>query len=493
LRWIAETHGSSFQDLGLHFTLDVCNVSRLALAATAPFDIIVVLAVVEEGIWKLAVNFGVTDHELLVAVTEWDAHDVFDEEANSGCPEQIPADDEEEADDLQPDLSAVAVDGSTGVNSAEGLAALIGSEDASQKATNYAPNQMGMEVADHIVSQLQKPLLLSQDVHRNPRDRARAKTNNDCTPASDETSSRCNSNKTGDDALDCANDGRLLEKDQVHDGPCKHAHSRADIGVEYRSTGIGAGRVWITTIEAVPAKPENTDTDQAEEDVVWMEVVAIDWMTRAYPIGHDETGHARGHVNDISAGIVENTHGGKEPTSPKGESADGVREREPQWHECHPCEEVHTRETGASNKDQSDCSEDELEIDHGRLRERLGDMGGWQSRLLQFVVNGHSWTGSADERQHLLPETGFEGIDDPADQNGCKGVHYHERRVDRPLLLHHPSVQNRQSRQALQADQGCRCNLPRIVTVIEPTRVRIPVGVLEGHFGGVVGFRFQQC
>lgn len=45
----------------------------------------------EEGIWQLAVNFSITDEQLLLVISERDSEDIFDEQTNQRCPDDVPA------------------------------------------------------------------------------------------------------------------------------------------------------------------------------------------------------------------------------------------------------------------------------------------------------------------------------------------------------------------------------------------------------------------
>jgi len=63
------------------------------------------------------------------------------------------------------------------------------------------------------------------------------------------------------------------------------------------------------------------------------------------------------------------------------ELTDGVREGEPERAEDHPSAEIHAREDCTSKKNDRDCSEDELEEDHGRHGKFRQDICGWNECL----------------------------------------------------------------------------------------------------------------
>ena len=93
----------------------------MLVAGDAP----VVAVVVFKGVGFFAVDGIVADLAHLVRHAEGHAADVFDEEHDEGRPDDVPAHDEEGADDLEADLAAVACDGAAGVRETEGRAAFF--------------------------------------------------------------------------------------------------------------------------------------------------------------------------------------------------------------------------------------------------------------------------------------------------------------------------------------------------------------------------------
>ena len=83
----------------------------------------VVAVIVFEGIGFFAVNGIVADLTHLVGHAEGHAADEFYEHHDQGGPDDVPADDEKCADNLETDLAAVACNGTAGVSDAESLAA----------------------------------------------------------------------------------------------------------------------------------------------------------------------------------------------------------------------------------------------------------------------------------------------------------------------------------------------------------------------------------
>ena len=91
-------------------------------------------------------------------------------------------------------------------------------------------------------------------------------------------------------------------------------------------------------------------------------------------------------VNDISSGIVNNTHLVEETASPEAECADGVGEGHPERDEDHPGEEVHAAEIRTSYQNQRNSREDKLEIHHCSLRDVLSEIGSGETGFLELVV-----------------------------------------------------------------------------------------------------------
>ncbi|BAS87275.1 Os03g0838450, partial [Oryza sativa Japonica Group] len=202
------------------------------------------------------------------------------------------------------------------------------------------------------------------------------------------------------------------------------------------------------------------------------------------PVGGGEAGDAGGDVDDVAAAVVDDAPVEEEAAAPEGEGADGVGEGEPERDEDHPGEEAHAAEEGAGDEDEGDGGEHALEVHHRRHRvQRLH-----RRRLhaaVGAVVDRRRQRGAADEealvqrrprlppdREELLPERHVVRPGDPADPHGGEGVERHERRVHRPLLLHHAAVQHHQARHALQPHHRRRHQLPRVVALVQPVRHR---------------------
>lgn len=120
-------------------------------------------------------------------------------------------------------------------------------------------------------------------------------------------SSRCDSNQTCDHALNCANNRRFLEEDIIKEGPHQQARSSSNVGVQYSGASIRRRRIRITSVEAVPADPEDTATNKRKKNVVGLEVLTVLLETRAYPPSCYEPGCAAGHVDNVTTGVINDT------------------------------------------------------------------------------------------------------------------------------------------------------------------------------------------
>ena len=95
------------------------------IASQAP----VIAIVVFKCVWFLTVNSVVADFAHFVRHAEGDPADVFDEAHDERCPDDVPADDEKSANDLETDLAAVTGDGAARIGDAKGSAAFFGSPE----------------------------------------------------------------------------------------------------------------------------------------------------------------------------------------------------------------------------------------------------------------------------------------------------------------------------------------------------------------------------
>ncbi len=121
-------------------------------------------------------------------------------------------------------------------------------------------------------------------------DSATGEADADCAPAGNNTSSGSDGDETSDHALDSTDDGGLLEIDHIADCPAEKRHGGCDVGVEDSGACVCGSGVWITSVETVPADPEDTCTDQNAENVVWARVFPVSCQAGTDPVGAYETG-----------------------------------------------------------------------------------------------------------------------------------------------------------------------------------------------------------
>ena len=228
-------------------------------------------------------------------------------------------------------------------------------------------------------------------------DGATGKTNADCSPSGNNTSCGSDRHKTSDHSLHCTENRGLLVVDHIADCPAKQRHGGRDVGVENGCTSVCGSGVWITTIETVPADPEDACSDQYTENVIWTRIFAISRQTRTDPVGAYETCCPRRYVDDISTGIIDHAALEEESTAPKTVGSNRVREGDPERDEDHPSVEVHAAQESTCHDDDGDGCENKLEIHHGAEGEVLAQSGGWQAGLLEFLRHGHDGTGASDE------------------------------------------------------------------------------------------------
>jgi hypothetical protein len=100
--------------------------------------------IVKEAVRALAVDSVIADQHVILAHAQRHTAYVLDEQHDERGPDGVPADDEERADDLQPDLLAVAIDGAAGIGIAEACHAGDGCEEACQEAAEETGDEVRM-------------------------------------------------------------------------------------------------------------------------------------------------------------------------------------------------------------------------------------------------------------------------------------------------------------------------------------------------------------
>ena len=133
---------------------------------------------------------------------------------------------------------------------------------------------------------------------------------------------------------------------------------------------LGAGVVGVTTVEAVPAEPQDAGPDRRHDQVVGQGVLSISQQPGSEDPGGHEARHAGRHVDDVAAGEVEGTFLGEVAAAPEHEGVDAVDEGRPQRHEEAPGAELDPAEHAPQEQQRGDGGEHELEV-------RQRDVGKW--------------------------------------------------------------------------------------------------------------------
>lgn len=331
----------------------------------------------------------------------------------------------------------------------------------------------------------------SDDIHADPGNDAGTNADDNGAPAGDKPGSGRDADQTGDHAVHGADNGGLLEEDDVHACPREQGHGSADVSVEDSGAGIRGSRVRITAIEAVPADPEDASSNHHERDIVGGEILSVFLEARPDPVGANKGGRAGGQVDNITTGIVENAQFCGPATAPDAVGAGAVGKDQPEWHEYHPGREIHAREIGTGDQGEGDRCKDELEVDHRRLWKVLAHVGGRKRRLDQLVAHADDGIWYTREGKHVFTECDFIAHKNPDDECHRKGVEdlanqlvvlwvllcekqrYHHHAVDDPSPMHQSSIENTETRYTLQGDKRSSSELPCVVTSVQPSWGRI--------------------
>ncbi len=268
------------------------------------------------------------------------------------------------------------------------------------------------------------------------------------------------------------------------------------VGVDHRRGGVGPGVVRVTTVEAVPAEPQDAGTDRRHDQVVGHGVLSISQQPGSEDPGGDEARHTGRHVDDEPTGEVERALLGEVAAAPEQEGVDAVDEGRPQRHQEAPGAELDPAEHAPQEQQRRDRREHELEVGQRRGREVEGHGGvGRRDRLALFTDAVGDPARFPDEvlEEVLHPphpgELGLDPVVDPASDRGGAEAHlvgpqhpgdedqrepgeHHGQHVHRPLLLDDRRVEDRQSGKAHQADERGGDELPRVVAGIQPTGIR---------------------
>jgi hypothetical protein len=206
--------------------------------------------------------------------------------------------------------------------------------------------------------------------------------------------------QTTDHAVDGTEERRLLllGEEHVHAHPGEKGRRRGDVGVEHRRGSVDTCVVRVTTVEAVPAQPQDAGTDGDEHEVVRHAVGAVPSEPWPDDGRSHEAGHAGRQVDHVATRVVDRALLGEEPAAPEQRRVHGVDEGDPQGHEEQPRLELHAPEHTAQEQQRRDRGEHELEVRERRRREVERDQGiCTRDRLVLLTEVAHDGMRMADE------------------------------------------------------------------------------------------------
>ncbi len=209
--------------------------------------------------------------------------------------------------------------------------------------------------------------------------------------------------------------------------------------------------------------------------------LSISLQSRSDHPREDEPRYARREVDHVATRVVQCAVSREVAAAPDQERVDRVHECDPQHHVGDPRLQVDPPEHRAKHQDRGDRGEHELEVHERGLREverwpfgdrrdaRLGLLGPRAPSTLPGLPD--ECVEEAFPRPDRMAEAHLEGPQAPHDQRHAERHEGEHHAVDRPALLHHAAVQDREARQAHQPDERGRGHLPRVVTCVQPTWV----------------------
>ena len=186
----------------------------------------------------------------------------------------------------------------------------------------------------------------------------------DGAPAVDPAGTGRDADQAADHAVHAAQEGRLLRLGEpgVHRHPGEHADRGGEVGVDHGGGHVDAGVVRVTTVEPVPAEPQDAGPDRGHHQVVGYDVFSVTRQPGPEDPGGDEARDTGRHVDDEAAGEVERTFLGEVAAAPEHEGVDAVDEGRPQRHEQAPGAELDPTQHAPDEQQRGDGGEDELEV-----------------------------------------------------------------------------------------------------------------------------------
>ena len=163
-----------------------------------------------------------------------------------------------------------------------------------------------------------------------------------------------------------------LESEHVPEQPGEQPGRGRHVGVEHGRGRVGTRVERVTSVEAVPAEPEDSRSDRDHHQVAREGVLSVLPATRSDHPRADEGRDTGREVDDVATGVVDRALLGEEPAAPEQRGVDAVDHRDPQRHDEQPRLELETSDERPEEQERRDGGEDELEVRQRRGREVEG-------------------------------------------------------------------------------------------------------------------------
>jgi hypothetical protein len=126
-----------------------------------------IAVVVGECVRFFFVNSIVTNHALLICHAKGNAQHKLDEAHDCGCPEDVPANDEESTDNLQPNLLPIAINSAASWGNSEGIRTTLSGKYTGEETANDGSNEVSVENVKGIINALEECDMTLAQVERN--------------------------------------------------------------------------------------------------------------------------------------------------------------------------------------------------------------------------------------------------------------------------------------------------------------------------------------
>ena len=311
-----------------------------------------------ETVSRLAMHRIIADQQHLVPHPQRDTEDVFDAEEDNTRPHDVPADDEQETDDLDPDLTAVVRDGPAGgVTDPEGGGPRM-------PATTWVWMMPRVSSTRRKKKRLPRIFMLNHGIEPEMMPMTMA-AQPEMTPAAGVMATRPVIMPCTEPRIEGFLYTMVSMKVQVRREVAVQmlVFSTATPASGFAAYCRGSGNPIetadthrITTVEPGPTDPEDPRADHDESQIARAMLGSVDGVTRSDDCRRDEACCARRDVDDVPTRVVDDAELVEESSTPNGEGDDRVGEGDPQGHEDHPREEVHTAEDSAGKNDGRDSA-----------------------------------------------------------------------------------------------------------------------------------------